>query len=135
MKFQLILRYASVPVIISLVILYLCCLIPPNDIPDVGFEFLIPTDKIVHFLMYMGLSGATAFNYIHAKRGHINMLKLLVFAFAFPILYGGLIEIIQHYYFPPRSGDWFDFLADALGALSALPFAFIFRNYLIKRSL
>jgi len=35
----------------------------------------------------------------------------------FPILYGGLLEILQHYFFPPRTGDWFDFLANAIGVL------------------
>ena len=133
MKRYSILRYASVPVVISFVILYLCCFIPPRDIPEVQFDFLIPTDKIVHFLMYLGLSGATALNYIHAKQGHIHIGKLLFYAFVCPILYGGLIEILQQNYYPPRSGDWFDFLADTLGSLAALPFAFKYRNYLLNK--
>lgn len=133
MKRYSIVRYASVPIVISLVILYLCCLIPPKDIPEVGFDFLIPTDKIVHFLMYLGLSGATALNYIHAKKGHINLCKLLLFAFICPILYGGLIEILQQNFFPPRSGDWSDFLADVLGSLFALPIVLKYRNFLIEK--
>lgn len=126
-------RYLSVPILIALIILYLCCLIPTRDIPEVEFELPIPTDKIVHFLMYLGLSGATAINYIHGKRGLVNMSFLLIGAFVLPILYGGLIEILQDLYFPPRSGDWFDFLADALGSLAALPIAFIYRSYLLKK--
>lgn len=133
MKRYPIVRYASVPIIISLVILYLCCLIPSRDIPEVQFDFLIPTDKIVHYLMYLGLSGATALNYIHGKQGRISFGKLLLFAFIFPILYGGLIEILQQGFFPPRSGDWFDFLADALGSLTALPIALKYRNYLLNK--
>lgn len=96
------------------------------------FGWMIPIDKIVHFLMYFGLSGATAFNYIHIKRGRIDMRKLIVGAFLIPVIYGGAIELLQHYFFPPRLGDWYDFLADMLGSLSALPFAFAFKNYLIK---
>ncbi len=132
MKCYSILRYASVPIIISLVILYLCCLIPSRDIPEVEFDFLIPADKIVHFLMYLGLSGATALNYIHGKQGSINMGKLVFYAFVCPILYGGLIEILQQNIFPPRSGDWFDFAADVLGSLAALPIALKYRNYILK---
>lgn len=128
-----ILRYASVPIIISLVILYLCCLIPPRDIPEVELDFFIPTDKIVHFLMYLGLSGATALNYIHGKKGFVNKGKLVFYAFICPILYGGLIEILQQNFFPPRSGDWSDFLADVLGSLVALPIAFKFRNYILNK--
>ncbi|WP_242047153.1 VanZ family protein [Dysgonomonas sp. HGC4] len=90
-------------------------------------------DKIVHFCMYLGLSGATAINYIHGKRGHVNTQKLIIAAFLLPILYGGFIEILQHYFFPPRAGDWFDFLADMLGSLTALPIAFQYRNYLKKK--
>lgn len=127
------LRYTWVPIVISLIILYLCCLIPTNDIPEVSIDLGIPIDKIVHFLMYFGLSGATAINYIYQKSGRVNMGKLLLGAFLTPILYGGFIEILQHYFFPPRSGDWFDFFADLAGSLAALPIVIIFRNYLIKK--
>lgn len=132
MSYSLI-RYSIVPIIISLVILYLCCFIPANDIPEVSFDFFIPMDKIVHFCMYLGLSGATAINYIHGERGFVNTHKLLIVAFLLPIFYGGLIEVLQHYFFPPRAGDWYDFLADALGSLTALPIAFQYKNYLRKK--
>lgn len=126
-------RYSIVPIFISLVILYLCCFIPANDIPEVSFDFFIPLDKIVHFCMYLGLTGATAINYIHGERGRVNIYRLLLIAFIFPILYGGLIELLQHYFFPPRSGDWFDFLADILGSLFAFPFAIKYKNHLRKK--
>lgn len=133
MKRYSIVRYASVPLIISLVILYLCCFIPLRYIPDVEFDIFIPTDKIDHFLMYLGLSGATALNYIHGKRGYISISKLLLYAFVCPILYGGLIEVLQQNFFPPRTGDWFDFLANTLGSLVALPIAFKYRSYLLNK--
>lgn len=82
--------------------------------------------------MYFGLSGATAVNYILVKKGRVEMCKLMLGAFLLPVLYGGLIELVQHYYFPPRIGDWYDFLADLLGSLAALPIALIFKNHLIK---
>ncbi|HCO68115.1 MAG TPA: hypothetical protein DIT04_10235 [Dysgonomonas sp.] len=126
------LKYAWVPLLISLIIFYLCCLISFDNIPEVEIEWIIPLDKVVHFLMFFGLSGATAINYIHLKRGRVEMWKLLLGAFLLPILYGGFIEIIQHYFFPLRSGDWADFLADLLGSLTALPVAIVFKNYLIK---
>lgn len=84
--------------------------------------------------MYFGLSGATALFYVFDKRGDINIRKMLIGAIFLPIIYGGLIEIIQWKLFPPRSGDWFDFLADALGSLSALPVIFCFRNYLLRNA-
>ena len=37
----------------------------------------------------------------------------------YPILYGGLMELLQEYYFPPRTGDWEDWIADIVGVLIA----------------
>jgi len=127
------LKYTWIPFIIAIIIFYLCCLMPPNDVPDVGFEFFIPTDKLVHFAMYFGMSGATALYYVYDKKGEINILRMLIGAILVPILYGGLIEIIQWKFFAPRSGDWFDFLADTLGSLSSLPLIFYARNYYLKK--
>jgi len=85
--------------------------------------------------MYFGLAGIASLNYIHDKRGHIIILKLVLFAVLIPILYGGAIEIIQAEYFPDRSGDWYDFLADILGALATLPISFWYRRFLLNRQL
>lgn len=130
-----ILKYSWIPIIISLIIFYLCCLIPFNDIPEVEFEFFIPMDKVVHFIMYLGLSGATALYYVYDKKGHINVPLMILGAVILPIIYGGVIEVIQGKYFPPRSGDWFDFLADSLGVLASLPLVFYFRSFMLKRQL
>lgn len=128
-----ILRYTWPPAIVAIIIFYLCCLIPSNDIPDVGFNFFIPTDKIVHFLMFFGLSSVASFNYILYKKGKIIILKLIAFAIFVPIIYGGIIEILQQEYFPPRSGDWYDFLADTLGVLASIPISLWFRHFLLTR--
>ncbi|NDW18090.1 hypothetical protein D0T53_04050 [Dysgonomonas sp. 216] len=128
-------RYGWVPLLISLTILYLCCFISGDDIPEVEMDFFIPFDKIVHFIMYFGLSAATAFYYIYINNGYISKLYLILGVIIYPILYGGFIEIIQSLYFPPRSGDWFDFIADALGVFAALPVIYYFRRIFYKRNL
>ena len=79
-------KYSWPPAIVAIIIFYLCCLIPTNDIPDVKFHFFIPTDKIVHFLMFFGLAGVASFNYIYDKKGKIIILKLIVFAIFIPIV-------------------------------------------------
>ncbi len=129
------LRYTIPPLIVAVVIFYLCCLIPPNDIPDIECEFFIPADKIVHFLMYFGLSIVASFMYIHENNGRIIILKLILLAILLPILYGGFIEIVQQRYFPDRTGDWFDFLADTLGSLAALPVALTLRRWYLNKQL
>ena len=35
----------------------------------------------------------------------------------FGILFGGLMEICQHYIFINRSGNWYDFIANTIGAV------------------
>lgn len=118
-------EYIAVPSVIALVILYLCCFLPPNDIPEV--ESTIPVDKLVHFAMYFGFSGACFFAYIHLVR-LFNYLMALFLCFVLPVLFGGLIEILQWKYCPGRSGDWFDLLADTLGALTVIPFALYYKK-------
>ena len=40
-------------------------------------------------------------------------------------LYGGLMELLQHYCTLTRSGDWLDLLADILGALIGVLLVFV----------
>lgn len=128
------LQYTWIPLFISAIIFYLTCLIPVKDIPSIEFDFFIELDKIVHFCMFGGLSGATGLYYVYAKKGNINMPIMIIGAILIPILYGGLIEILQANFFAPRTGDWFDFLADALGSLVAFPIILVYRNYLLKKN-
>lgn len=124
--------YISIPVLIACIIFYLCCLIPPNDIPNISSA--IPIDKVVHFLMYVGFAGACFFSYIHLYPGKIKFTYLFLICILQPILFGGLIEIIQLKYCPGRSGDWFDFLADSLGVIFVVPFAYIYKKYVDKKT-
>lgn len=134
MKFiQKLLSYTVLSTIVALIIFYLSCLIPQDDIPVVDFEFPIPIpiDKIVHFCMYFGLSSVIAWNYIWVKKGEIIYLKLIIFVILLPILYGGIIELLQGEYFN-RTADWEDFLANTIGVLVSVPISLKFKNY-IKR--
>ena len=39
------------------------------------------------------------------------------FILLFPILYGASIELIQKYFFPPRTAEWLDLLSDIVGVV------------------
>lgn len=69
-------------------------------------------DKWAHGLMYMVL--AVVLLWDSQKAGVVQATKW-VLALAFPIIYGGLIEILQEQYFFPRTGDWMDWIADCIG--------------------
>lgn len=124
-------KYTWAPFIVAIIIFYLCCLIPADDILENEFPLFIHADKLVHFCMFFGLSLVASFNYIILNKGKIIILKMIAFAILLPILFGELIEIIQLNYFPDRSADWFDFLADALGSVFTIPFALYLRRRLL----
>lgn len=70
-------------------------------------------DKMVHILMYFGLSLVLVLEIPRKKSYGYYFFTILL-----PILYGGLIEIIQENFFSPRTGNIFDFLADTVGVLT-----------------
>lgn len=120
-------KYIWPPLAIAFIIFYLSCLMSPSDVPEVEFDFFIPADKIVHFCMYFGLALVASCNYIYVNRGEISINRLLLCTILIPILYGGLLEILQANFFS-REGDWWDFLANTLGVLFSIPLAIWFKN-------
>jgi VanZ family protein len=68
-------------------------------------------DKIVHMIMYAAFAIILS---LEASRS--NRYRYYLQAILFPILYGGLMELLQHF-FPPRTTDFFDFLANTVGVL------------------
>ncbi len=100
----------------SIVIMFLMGL--PGDVfPEiVSFWDWLSPDKIVHlfvfgtlsFLILLGLRD----EYDGAKRS-----KYVVIAVSLTVFYGVLTELLQYYVFVGRSGNIYDAIADALGAL------------------
>lgn len=108
-------------ILVAGTILYLSLLREPH--------FRLPTlqvahiDKVAHLLMYCGL--ALVLTHALIKDGKRN-IRLHLTAVVPPIIYGGLIEILQERYFYPRTGDWWDWFADIIG---------VFIGYLLILSL
>jgi VanZ family protein len=86
-------------------------------------------DKIVHFFLF----GVLCFLLIKGfnKQRSVGFLSNnpKISAFIFSCVYGVVIELLQEYVFINRSGEVYDALADAVGALIGL---WIF-NYWMKR--
>lgn len=100
----------------SLIILLLTGL--PGDVfPEIKsfWEWLSP-DKVVHLFIFSVLSFLILFGYRDEYTGN-NRKKLVLTAVIVTILYGVLTEVLQRYVFIGRSGNVFDALADAIGAL------------------
>ena len=87
-----------------------------NPVPDTGGLFDFPgSDKVVHGIMYMGLTLTFCFDY-YRQRPARNDSRILLAAFVIASLLGGVIEILQQAMHMGRTGDIYDFIADVVGA-------------------
>lgn len=101
-----------------LLAIWVLCFMP---VPETPLSEVRLMDKWVHILMYLALGLAISYEYCHTNHRQTNGEKLLVYAWLLPSLMGGLIEILQAYCTGGRrSGDWIDFLADAIGTTFAV---------------
>lgn len=116
-------RYIIIPGIIALIIFYLTCIVNVDSIP--GSKRLLQYDKLAHFGMFFALSGAIYFDYYRLHKGKPNKFRWLLFGLIIPVIYGGLIEVVQEHFFS-RTGEWMDFVADSLGSLSATIIALVY---------
>lgn len=91
-------------------------------------------DKLVHVLMYTGLSGIFWLEWIMVhRRMKKNVKKGMLYCFLMPVLFGGLIELGQEYLTTFRSGDWLDFAANVTGTAIATLFSLFVLSPVIRR--
>ncbi len=113
-----------ITIILSLIIVFLSL----SNVQSLGldrFWFFKNEDKVIHFLMYFGLSFSLITEY-YIKIFKINLNLFLINLF--PVFFGGFIEILQSVLTNNRSGDWLDFFADATGVIFALMVFFLLRK-------
>lgn len=108
-------RIYGMTIVLSLLVLYLSIIREVPEIPQITFDGF---DKVAHFLMYFALAGVACYE-LYRQRHTFEEVKMRLLGLYFPIIYGGLIELLQENFFPPRTGDWSDWFADALGAATA----------------
>ena len=126
---QLLKKY-SLSTVYILVICILCFM----DTTPLPAPPMINFDKLIHSMMFLGLSGVIFFDNTNYLRKPISKELIFLSIFLFPVILGGLIEIAQEYLTPTRSGDWFDFLFNILGSILGFGIALMInRYYLMKR--
>ena len=122
------LKKYALSITLSAVILILC-MINPSDLPT---SPMTNFDKVVHWIMFMGLSGTVFFEGTAYFRKKVSNHRLFWGSFVFPIVFSGLIEILQEYVSSGRTGDWGDFLFDVIGAFSGLVICWLINEKLIS---
>lgn len=93
----------------TLLIFYLCLNDTPS-LPIIPFENI---DKIIHFVFYF----VFVFLWIMSLK-HISLRYFLIVLFI-ALLLGISIEFLQEKYTKNRAFDWYDIVANALGAITS----------------
>jgi len=133
-RMNMLFRYTFLPLLISFVIFIGTCLIHPSHVPEMPPG--LPWDKLVHFGMFFLLSAVSLIDYYRLHKGNPHSFRWVFWGFIVPVVYGGVIELLQLYAFAPRSAEWGDWLADVLGSLTATLAIIIFlkkRDYARKK--
>jgi VanZ family protein len=92
------------------------CLVDSGKIPIIVIPNL---DKCVHTFFHFVFT-LVWFLFLRKQMQCNNVIKPLLYSFLFSLFFGIGIEFIQQLYTATRSGDFFDFVANAIGAILAL---------------
>lgn len=124
-------------IVVALFILNMC-MMPSSSVPSITLEGWVPDflqneadfvkeneDKFAHFTFFLVFSFALGHDF-WVQRVDFATKKMMFWAIIVPILYGGLIEIMQATLTTTRSGDIEDLFFDALGTFCGFFLAKIF---------
>ena len=117
-------------VIITFIILYLSFFNPPK-VPELNTIAFV--DKWVHVVLYTFYTLIMAFDFTKDGARIFKKTYYWGVCVAFPILLGGLIEILQVTFFPPRTAEWMDWAADATGVLIGMSLHKLYFLFFKKR--
>lgn len=120
------LRKYPLTVVLYIIVMYLSFFTPPKvDLGDVRF-----IDKWTHIVMYAGTCGVTWIEYLRNHNYSLQKVKLFLLAWLLPVVFSGIIELMQEYCTGGRrSGDWIDLAANAVGVSLASGFGLLPARY------
>ena len=116
--------------IIWLGLIFFASLTPSNKIPD--FQLFLHADKVIHFLMYTGLSfSLIPALLINKKYKRSYFLSLIISVFV-----GFLMEYFQQVLVIGRSAEFFDFVANTIGSIAGISiYQLTFRNKIVEKKI
>lgn len=114
-------------------LIFLLCMIPGRDMPDTSFWDLLTFDKVSHTMVFAVLSFQCSLGFYKQYAFRVLRYHAVEAATMFSILYGALLEIIQHLALTDRFGSIYDFIANTAGSLiGALWFHVLFKNIYLR---
>lgn len=108
---QILKKYPFSLVCIALVWYLSVWFLPPEELVLPSINFL---DKWTHMVMYGSTCMVIWVEYLR-HHNRLNGRRLFLWAWLAPIIMGGVIELVQEHLTATRSGEWLDWLADAVG--------------------
>lgn len=103
-------------------IILILCGAPSSEFPSMNFLHIPHLDKIVHFGLYAVFTVLLiSESNIERKSGGITKQSILI-GVSVAVLFGLLIEILQMLVFTTRSAEFYDFLANTVGSITAVFF-------------
>lgn len=119
-----------IPAVLWSVFILILTGLPGNYFPKVNsFWDWVGPDKLIHLFIFGVLVFLILFGF---RKQYFTSKKRYIFGIVSVVitsLYGMITEILQHYVFIGRSGNRFDFYADAIGAfLGWIMFYLIYRK-------
>ncbi|TWJ16636.1 VanZ like protein [Bacteroides zoogleoformans] len=115
---------------VILAVIYLSFFKPPT----MEIDSIPGLDKVAHVCMYFGMAGMLWLEFLWAHRSDNQPLwHAWVGALACPVLFSGVVEMLQEYCTTYRGGDWLDFAANTAGAvLASLIAYFVLKPVMMK---
>ena len=123
-----ILRY-PLSIAIILLVTFLSFFKPPStDLDNVP-----GIDKLVHTGMYFVMASLLWWEFYKGQKNtHAPIWHAWVGAFLCPLLYGGIVELLQEYCTEHRGGEWLDFAANSAGVIIAAVVGYYFLPKMLK---
>jgi VanZ family protein len=116
---------------LSILVILVLCMMSTTPLPAAPMKNF---DKLVHTIMFLGLSGVIFFDNTGYLRFPITKKRIFWGTFVFPVAFGGIIELLQTCLTSTRKGDWYDFLFDVIGAFLGWGIALLINRWLEKKS-
>ncbi len=110
--------------------IFILCTWPIHTFPDTYWSFPY-RDKIIHFGLFFLLSILILSSNTY-KSGRKSVC-LYIITILLSLIYGGLLEIMQHYFFH-RKGDLEDLAADLLGSIAGCCCFFLIKQTQKKKN-
>jgi VanZ family protein len=113
------------PSIIWLIVILVLSGYPGNHIPQ---NPIWQFDKLVHSVIYAILSICLIITFSKEYKKEKKRFQISCLIIFFGVFYGGFMEILQDNIFINRSGNWYDFIANTIGAiLGVIIFPFVIK--------